>query len=156
MGPIWNSSEWDRARRISHRSEPAVDRGNAARGMVEEAHPHGPIWLCRRACRRRDLSHQRLCQLYDRRDDHRRWGIFGPGSLMAQVIDSHHHFWKYSPQEYSWIGEGQSVLKRNFLPADLKNEVDAAGVNGVLSVQARQSLEETRWLLELAEKNDFI
>ncbi len=75
---------------------------------------------------------------------------------MAQVIDSHHHFWKYSPQEYSWIGEGQSVLKRNFLPADLKNEVDAAGVNGVLSVQARQSLEETRWLLELAEKNDFI
>ena len=75
---------------------------------------------------------------------------------MALVIDSHHHFWKYSPEEYGWIGEGQAVLKRDFLPADLKKEVDAAHVDGVVSVQARQTFEETRWLLELANKNDFI
>ncbi len=75
---------------------------------------------------------------------------------MALVIDSHHHFWKYSPEEYGWIGDGQSVLKRDFLPADLKKEIDAAHVDGVVSVQARQTLEETRWLLELANKNDFI
>jgi L-fuconolactonase len=75
---------------------------------------------------------------------------------MAVVIDSHHHFWKYSREEYAWIGEGQAVLKRDFLPADLKKEIDAAKVDGVVSVQARQSLEETRWLLELAEKSDFI
>jgi L-fuconolactonase len=75
---------------------------------------------------------------------------------MALVIDSHHHFWKYSREEYAWIGEGQRVLRRDFLPADLKREIDAAKVDGVVSVQARQSLEETRWLLELAEKNDFI
>jgi L-fuconolactonase len=75
---------------------------------------------------------------------------------MALVIDSHHHFWKYSREEYPWIGEGQDVLKQDFLPADLKKEIDAAKVDGVLSVQARQSLEETRWLLELAGKNDFI
>ena len=75
---------------------------------------------------------------------------------MANVIDSRHHFWKYSPQEYGWIGEGQAVLKRDFLPADLKKEVDAAHVDGVVSVQARQTFEETRWLLELANKNDFI
>jgi L-fuconolactonase len=75
---------------------------------------------------------------------------------MALVIDSHHHFWKYSREEYPWIGEGLDVLRRDFLPADLKKEIGAAGVDGVVSVQARQSLEETRWLLELAEKNDFI
>jgi len=75
---------------------------------------------------------------------------------MALVIDSHHHFWKYSPKEYSWIGEGQGVLRRDFLPADLKKEIDASKVDGVVSVQARQSLEETRWLLDLAEKNEFI
>ena len=75
---------------------------------------------------------------------------------MALVIDSHHHFWKYSREEYPWIGEGLNVLRRDFLPADLKKEIDAAKVDGVVSVQARQSLEETRWLLELAEKNDFI
>ena len=70
---------------------------------------------------------------------------------MAQVIDSHHHFWKYSPQEYSWIGEGQRVLKRDFLPADLKKEIEAAKVDGVVSVQARQTVEETRWLPQLQQ-----
>ncbi len=75
---------------------------------------------------------------------------------MAAVIDSHHHFWKYSQREYPWIGEGQGVLRRDFLPGDLKKEIEAVGVDGVVSVQARQSLVETRWLLELAEKNDFI
>jgi L-fuconolactonase len=75
---------------------------------------------------------------------------------MAQVIDSHHHFWKYSREEYPWIGEGLNVLRRDFLPADLKKEIDAVKVDGVVSVQARQSLEETRWLLELADGNDFI
>jgi L-fuconolactonase len=75
---------------------------------------------------------------------------------MAQAIDSHHHFWKYSREEYPWIGEGLDVLRRDFLPADLKKEIDAAGVDGVVSVQARQSLEETRWLLELADRNNFI
>jgi len=75
---------------------------------------------------------------------------------MASIIDSHHHFWKYSPQEYGWIGEGQAVLKRDFLPPDLKKEIEAARVDGVVSVQARQTLDETRWLLELANQNDFI
>jgi L-fuconolactonase len=72
------------------------------------------------------------------------------------VIDSHHHFWHYNPREYGWITESMSVLRRDFLPTDLKNEITGAGVEGVVSVQARQSLAETRWLLELADKNDFI
>src|SRR5688572_24265921 len=75
---------------------------------------------------------------------------------MALAIDSHHHFWKYTQKEYPWIGEGLNILRRDFLPADLKKEIDATKVDGVVSVQARQSLEETRWLLELADKSDFI
>jgi L-fuconolactonase len=72
------------------------------------------------------------------------------------VIDSHHHFWKYSKEEYPWIGQGMDVLRRDFLPADLKKEIEAAGVEGVISVQARQKIEETQWLLEMAERNEFI
>ncbi len=49
-----------------------------------------------------------------------------------------------------------SVIRRDFLPADLKKEIDAAGIAGVVSVQARQTLEETGWLLDLADQNDFI
>ncbi len=47
-------------------------------------------------------------------------------------------------------------LRRDFLPADLQPEMAAAGIDEVISVQARQSLEETRWLLELADQHDFI
>ena len=72
------------------------------------------------------------------------------------VIDSHHHFWSYNPKDYGWISDSMSVLRRDFGPEDLRKEIAGAGVDGVISVQARQSVEETRWLLDLAAKNDFI
>jgi len=48
------------------------------------------------------------------------------------------------------------AIRRDFLPADLQAEMSAAGVEGVVSVQARQTVEETAWLLELARTNGFI
>jgi len=72
------------------------------------------------------------------------------------MIDSHHHFWRYNAQEYGWISESMAILRRDFLPADLKRQTSEAGIDGVISVQARQTVEETRWLLELAGQNDFI
>ncbi len=71
-------------------------------------------------------------------------------------IDAHHHFWCYNPQEYGWISPDMKALRQNFLPADLEARIAAAGIDGVVSVQARQTLEETRWLLELAAQHDFI
>jgi L-fuconolactonase len=71
-------------------------------------------------------------------------------------IDAHHHFWKFDPQEYGWIDENMQVLRRDFLPADLHKEMAAAGMSGSVAVQARQTVEETRWLLELAGQNDFM
>ena len=72
------------------------------------------------------------------------------------VIDAHHHFWRYDAQDYAWIKDSMKAIRRDFLPVDLEKTIRAAGVDGVVSVQARQSLEETRWLLELADKNPFV
>lgn len=72
------------------------------------------------------------------------------------IIDAHHHFWHYSPAEYAWINEDAALIRRDFLPADLQTELAAVGVDGVVSVQARESLEETAWLLEMATQHDFI
>jgi L-fuconolactonase len=58
--------------------------------------------------------------------------------------------------EYPWIGPSVTALRRDFLPPDLRKEIDAAGIDGVVSVQARTTLDETRWLLDLADQNDFI
>ncbi|MGI9071584.1 MAG: amidohydrolase family protein [Bryobacteraceae bacterium] len=71
-------------------------------------------------------------------------------------IDAHHHFWTYSREEYGWIDESMTVIRRDFLPDHLEPEIRACGIDGVVSVQARQTLEETRWLLALASKRDFI
>ncbi|RMF44034.1 MAG: amidohydrolase [Planctomycetota bacterium] len=71
-------------------------------------------------------------------------------------VDSHHHFWIYSPEEYGWIREDMDRLRRDYLPADLQTEIRSAGIDAVVSVQARQSEAETDWLLELAQQHDFI
>jgi L-fuconolactonase len=71
-------------------------------------------------------------------------------------IDSHHHFWKYSAAEYPWIGDSMAGLRRDFLPEHLQAEIAAVGIDGVVSVQARQTVGETEWLLSLADGNDFI
>ncbi len=71
-------------------------------------------------------------------------------------IDSHHHFWKYTAKEYDWISNEMSVIRRDFLPADLAAEIKQAGIDGVVSVQARQTVEETKFLLDFAAKNAFI
>ena len=71
-------------------------------------------------------------------------------------IDSHHHFWKYSRAEYGWMSEEMGRIRRDFLPPDLKREIDAAGIDGVVSVQARQTIEETEALLGFANENDWI
>jgi len=72
------------------------------------------------------------------------------------VIDSHHHFWKFNPAEYGWIDESMSVIRRDFLAEDLRDAIQSAGVDAVISVQARQSMEETHWLLSIANENKFI
>jgi L-fuconolactonase len=71
-------------------------------------------------------------------------------------IDSHQHFWKYNSTEYAWIDETMSVLKRDFLPPDLEQELKTVNFDGSIAVQARQSLEETRWLLKLSSRYSFI
>jgi len=71
-------------------------------------------------------------------------------------IDAHQHFWLYHPVEYDWIDDSMSALRRDFLPADLKPEIESSGFHGSIAVQARQTLEETHWLLELADRSQSI
>jgi L-fuconolactonase len=73
---------------------------------------------------------------------------------MPLKLDSHQHFWKYSDAEYGWIDD--PVLRRDFLPEDLHKELRTAKIDGSISVQARQTIAETEWLLSLADQNKFI
>jgi L-fuconolactonase len=75
---------------------------------------------------------------------------------VAERIDAHHHLWRYSAQEYAWLDEPMKELRRDFLPEDLMREIAAAGIDGTVAVQARQTMDETRWLLRQADECDAI
>ncbi len=74
----------------------------------------------------------------------------------VERIDSHQHFWIYTASEYAWIDDSMAAIRRDFLPAHLEAEIRVTGIDGVVSVQARQTLQETHWLLSLAAEHDFI
>ncbi len=71
-------------------------------------------------------------------------------------IDSHQHFWHYDRTQHVWMTEEMALLRRDFLPDDLRPLLEAAAFDGSIAVQARQNLEETQWLLQLAENHPFI
>lgn len=73
-----------------------------------------------------------------------------------EKIDAHQHFWQYDPEKHAWINDRMEVLKQNFMPPDLKKEMDKVGVGGCVAVQADQTEDETEFLLELAVKYDYV
>ena len=79
-----------------------------------------------------------------------------PSSKNSIKIDAHQHFWQYNPAEHVWMTDEMAAIRRDFLPPDLKPLLERLGFEGCVAVQARQNLEETQWLLELASRHDFI
>ena len=71
-------------------------------------------------------------------------------------IDAHQHFWTYSAAEYPWIGPDMQTLARDRMPADLEPLLRRVGMDATIAVQARQSLEETKALLDIAAKYPFV
>ena len=71
-------------------------------------------------------------------------------------IDSHQHFWKFDPVRDAWIDESMLNIKRDFLPKDLQSILEKNKIDGCVAIQADQSTEETRFLLDHSAKNRFI
>jgi L-fuconolactonase len=83
------------------------------------------------------------------------------GTLVADSggvmrIDAHQHFWRYDAGQYGWIDDSMAALRRDFLPPDSAREMDAMRFDACVAVQARQTLDETRWLLALAAAHPSI
>ena len=71
------------------------------------------------------------------------------------MIDAHHHLWSYSKEDYPWIPAKSPLATDQLLP-ELETETEQAGVDGSIVVQARQELEESDFLLALADQSDVI
>lgn len=66
-------------------------------------------------------------------------------------IDAHHHLWQPARGDYDWMPQDVAVLNRPYFPQDLLPEIDAAGIDGTVIVQAAASIEETEYMLGLAD-----
>lgn len=75
---------------------------------------------------------------------------------MARRIDSHQHFWKYDPVRDAWITPDMEVIRRDFLPGQLKTVLDEHQIDGSIAVQVDQTAKETLRLIRHAEENPFI
>ncbi len=71
-------------------------------------------------------------------------------------IDSHQHFWKASRGDYPWMKPELTVLYRDYYPEDLKPSLEKHQIDKTVLVQAAPTMAETDFLLEIAEKHDFI
>lgn len=72
------------------------------------------------------------------------------------IIDSHQHFWEYNPVRDRWIDDTMKVIRKDFLPKDLKPILEDNAIDGCIAVQADQSEEETAFLLQCANENPFV
>jgi L-fuconolactonase len=72
------------------------------------------------------------------------------------MIDAHHHFWTYSAEDFGWVSDDMAILRRDFLPSHLEQTIAGTEVTGVITVQAKQSVAETEWLLRLAARHPLI
>ena len=75
---------------------------------------------------------------------------------IIEKVDSHQHFWELSRGFYDWLTPDIPLLYKDYLPECLAEEVARNHVNETILVQASATEAETLFLLEVAEKTDFV
>jgi L-fuconolactonase len=75
---------------------------------------------------------------------------------MQGIVDTHVHVWNFEKAEYEWLHGNTSVLNRSYHIDELKEERKNAGIEYGVLVQAANNLEDTDWMLQVAEQTDWI
>ena len=66
-------------------------------------------------------------------------------------IDSHMHVWQLSRGDYGWLTPDLPAIYRDFTVEDARTSWEQAGIDYAILVQAAPTLEETHYLLSVAE-----
>jgi L-fuconolactonase len=72
------------------------------------------------------------------------------------MIDAHQHFWTLARKDYGWLTPEDAVLYRDYGPADLAPHLERAGITQTVVVQAAPTVDETRYLLTLADETPWV
>src|SRR6056297_1770082 len=72
------------------------------------------------------------------------------------VIDAHQHYWNPARGDYGWMPMDDATLARPYGPADLAPALARHGIDGTVLVQAAPSVEETEYMLGIADATDHV
>lgn len=72
------------------------------------------------------------------------------------VIDAHQHFWRLADRKGEWPPAELAAIHRDFLPEDLEPHLRDCGVEGTVLVQTMEREVDTAYMLDLADRHDFI
>lgn len=71
-------------------------------------------------------------------------------------IDAHQHFWLMRNREGRWPPPDLSEIHRDFMPGDLEPTLRACGIGGTVLVQSLPTMDDTDFILDLADRHSFI
>lgn len=75
---------------------------------------------------------------------------------MQRIVDTHVHVWNFERADYVWLKGDTSILNRSYHIEELEDQRKKAGVTDGVLVQAANNFEDTDWMLEVAEKAEWI
>lgn len=75
---------------------------------------------------------------------------------MTPSIDAHQHYWNPARGDYDWMPKDNPVLSRTYFPADLSPLLSDAGIGKTVLVQAAAAVEETEYMLGIADADDSV
>jgi L-fuconolactonase len=76
--------------------------------------------------------------------------------MHRQIIDTHVHIWDFDKAQYNWLKGNTSILNRSYAIDELSEIRKEASISQGVLVQAANNFEDTDWMLEIAEKTDWI
>lgn len=71
-------------------------------------------------------------------------------------IDAHQHFWNFDVVPYAWPTENEKAIFRNIEAQELEPLLKQTGVDRTVIVQADDSYADTDYMLETAQKYDWV
>jgi L-fuconolactonase len=75
---------------------------------------------------------------------------------MTLLIDAHQHYWNPARGDYFWMPKGDPVLDRAYMPHHLDPQLKAAGIEKTVLVQAAPTVNETEFMLGIADASDTV
>ncbi len=73
----------------------------------------------------------------------------------VRCIDAHQHYWDPARGDYFWMVPG-GKLDRVYAPSDLRPSLERNHVGGTVLIQAAPTLEETEYLLKIADRESTV